>query len=68
MRAEDLRKFEEDKVNGWHELRDGSRGHFVNGVLHNDRQAALVLPDGRGEWWQYGKPTGYIEPDADVSY
>ena len=55
------------KANGWKKLADGSVGHFVNGLLHREGGAALIRRDGKGEHWRYGKATGYVEDDSDIS-
>ena len=58
--------------NGWHTTENGSKVHFVDGLVHNDNdEPSLIYKDGSREWdhknkrHRDGKP-GYISSDGTM--
>jgi hypothetical protein len=57
-----LANFLEGQLHGLRAFPDGTRQRYEFGLLHSDKGAAVIHPDGRTEDWHRGRPRPH--PDA----
>jgi len=45
----------DNKLNGWHTDKYGTRRHYRNGLLHREDGPAIIGPGGYQEWYRNGE-------------